>query len=80
MSARPFDPNDCATWPLVLSLDQVAAIYGRSREAIRHSLKASYRGVAFQPAPFRRNPAQWRRSEVERDVIGARAVPLRRVS
>lgn len=66
---RPnFDPQAPKTWPLVLSLDEVALIYGRSRESIRHSLKPSSKRVAFTPAPFHRQPMQWRKADVLRDV------------
>jgi hypothetical protein len=63
-----FDPKNPRTWPLNLSLDEVAAIYGRSREAIRHSLKPSAGRVAFTPAPYKRRPAQWRKLDVIRDL------------
>lgn len=68
MTRDGFNPADPRTWGPVLSLDEVALIYGRSRNAIRHSLKPSSKRVAFSPAPFKRNPMQWRRSEVIRDV------------
>jgi hypothetical protein len=68
MTRPDFDPKRPATWPAVLTIDEVAAIYGRSRDAIRHSLKPSRGRVAFQPAPFKRSPAQWRRSDVVRDL------------
>jgi hypothetical protein len=66
-----FNPNDASTWPVVLTLDQVAAIYQRSREAIRHALKPCSR-TRFTPQPFKRSPARWRRVDVLRDVEGAR--------
>jgi hypothetical protein len=70
---RAFDPVDVSSWPLVLNLQQVAAIYGRSQEAVRCALKpsATHR---FRPAPYKTHPYQWRRADVERDVIGARLV------
>lgn len=74
MTLRDFDPSDPATWPIVLSLDQTAAIYGVSRESLRHSLKPSSRRVSGVPLPFLRGPARWRRSDVQRHVEGTRGI------
>lgn len=66
---RPgFDACDPKTWGLVLCLDEVALIYGRSREAIRHSLKPSSRTVAYLPRPHRQHPMQWRKADIIRDL------------
>jgi len=80
MSGLPADFNvkDPATWPPVLTLDMVAAIYQRSREAIRHALKPTSK-VVFTPTPFRRHPARWRKVDVLRDIDPSRqALQLRR--
>lgn len=68
-----FDPNDPATWSLVLSIGQVAAIYQRTPEAIRAACapRAVHR---FTPAPYRVHPYQWRKADVLRDVEGARSM------
>lgn len=68
MSPRNFDPRDPSTWNLVLTLDQVAAIYGRDRDTIRHSLKPSRRSIAFTPSPYKRHPMLWRKADVIRDL------------
>ncbi len=67
-----FDAHDPATWPVTLTLQQVAAIYQRSADSIRHTLTPSSRGVRFSPEPFKHQPLRWRRVDVERDVCGAR--------
>jgi hypothetical protein len=67
----PLDPGDPKTWPMVLRIEDIAAIYRRSVLAIRHGCKPSAK-VKFLPAPFRRGPYQWRKADVLRDVQGAR--------
>lgn len=71
-----FTPLDAATWPLVLTAEQVAAIYQRSVLG----LKKSCQQQRFIPAPFRTKPYRWRRVDVLRDVEGARMAPMRRAS
>lgn len=66
-----FDPSDAATWPLVLTIRQVALIYQQSEGSIRQHLKPSH-GATFTPAPFKRGPYRWRKADVLRDVQGAR--------
>jgi len=81
MTPRAFDPLDRATWPDVLSIEEVALIYRRSAEGIRHSLKPSARRVAFSPRPFLGRPLRWRKADVMRDLDGQRSVPsLRRLA
>jgi hypothetical protein len=63
-----FDPRNPKTWPLNLTLRQVAAIYGCNPDTIRHSLKPSSKAMPFQPAPHRRHPLQWRAVDVVRDL------------
>jgi hypothetical protein len=60
------------SWPAVLTLAEVAVIYQRTPEAIRHALKPGRARVSNLPAPFQRHPARWRRADVRRHVEGAR--------
>jgi hypothetical protein len=64
---RPFDPLDSATWPQVLKLKQVAAIYQKKPQTIQRYLAPQSKQV-FHPAPYRRHPALWRKSAILRDV------------
>lgn len=66
-----FTPNDTRTWPTVLTLEQVAEIYGTTPQAIQHRCKPSARN-RFTPIPFKRYPPRWRKADVLRDVEGAR--------
>lgn len=70
MSA-PFTITDPTTWAATLTLEEVAAIYRRTPAAI---LKAC-QSHRFTPAPYLTHPRRWRRVDVERHVIGNRAVP-----
>lgn len=72
-----FSVADPATWGMVLSLQEVAAIYGLKPETLRHYLKPRAR-TAFSPQPFKRGPYRWRKVDVLRDVEGNRAVPMLR--
>lgn len=63
-----FNALEPATWPLVLTLAQVAAIYQRSVGGLR---KATQRH-AFLPAHYRVKPYRWRKSDVLRDIEGPR--------
>lgn len=68
-----FTPTDTATWPPVLTIDQVAAIFQfRTVAALRHRCKPSSRSP-FIPTPFHKRPLQWRRSDVLR-VLGEKRV------
>jgi hypothetical protein len=64
---RPFDPTDPASWPQVLRLKDVAAIYGMKPQTIQRYLTPQSKQV-FHPAPYRRHPALWRKSAILRDV------------
>lgn len=68
-----FDVTNPDTWPVVLQIEQVAAIYGMTAHALQHAIKPSSRGV-FPLRPFLRRPARWRKADVERHVIGARGL------
>lgn len=72
MTARPFDITDSSSWPVVLTIEQVAAIYGLKVANLKHYLKPSSK-TPFTPMPFMRNPARWRKCDVLRQVEGARA-------
>lgn len=61
---RDFDPCDSATWPVVLTAQQVAVIFHRSVMGLK---KACQRN-RFLPAPFQTGPYLWRRSDVLRRV------------
>jgi hypothetical protein len=69
-----FNPQDVRTWPVTLTVEQVATIYQRSAKAIQASFTPKSRAVPFRPAPFKRRPLRWRRADVERDVFGQRKV------
>jgi hypothetical protein len=69
--AVPLNPADPDTWPMVLRIEDIAAIYRRSVLAIRHACKPSAK-VKFRPAPFQTRPYRWRKADVLRDVQGAR--------
>lgn len=64
-----FSIADDATWPLVLNVEQVAAIYQRTVGAVKH---ACWEG-RFVPAPFQPKPLRWRKADVLRDLVGGRA-------
>jgi hypothetical protein len=74
-----FDPLDSATWAPTLTLQQVALIYQRTPNAIRHALTPKAKRL-FAPAPFQKHPMRWRKADVLRDVEGARGMSLRRAS
>lgn len=68
MTDPAFDPKHPETWPMLLSVEQVAAIYGRSVESILGSLKPRSRTVRLVPKPKFRHPSQWLRADVMRDL------------
>jgi hypothetical protein len=68
-----FTPCDAATWPALLTLEQVAAITQRSADSIRHRCMPSSRRP-FVPAPCEKYPLRWRKVDVLRYVEGARGV------
>jgi len=70
-----FSVADASTWPLVLSIDQVAELYGRSVKAVRSHCDVG----RFMPAPFINRPYRWRKVDVLRHVEGARGSTLRQV-
>lgn len=66
-----FNVADDSTWPIVLTADQVAAIYQRPVGGIK---KACQLG-RFVPAPFQSHPYRWRKADVIRQVLGGRVFP-----
>lgn len=70
-----FNIADVATWPLVLTADQVAAIFQRKVGGVKKCCQEH----RFIPAPFQTHPYRWRKADVVRHVEGARAT-LQRVS
>lgn len=71
-----FSVADSSTWPLVMTIDQVAELYDRSVKSVRNY---STEG-RFVPAPFLTRPYRWRKADVVRHVEGARGSSLRAVS
>ena len=63
-----FNPRDPKTWGPLLSLSEVAAIYQRTPEAIRHALKPNRARVAGIPKPHLTHPMRWRAADVIRDL------------
>jgi hypothetical protein len=70
-----FSVADQSTWPLVMFIEQIAELYGRSAKAIRTHCDQG----RFIPAPFINRPYRWRRADVVRHVEGARGSTLRQV-
>lgn len=68
-----FNALDTATWPTVMTVEMVAAIYFRTVPALKKAC-ARHR---FLPAHYKTRPYLWRRSDVLRDIEGSRQ--LRRV-
>lgn len=68
MSATLFNPADPRTWSQTLVADEVAAIYRRKVGGLK---KCCQRRL-FSPAPFKRNPYLWRKSDLLRDIKPAR--------
>lgn len=69
-----FSSCHTATWPVVLTAAQIAAIFQRAVGGIRKSVQQR----TFQPAPILTDagtvahPLRWRRCDVLRHVEGAR--------
>lgn len=81
MSEPIFTATDSATWPALLTIDQIAAIVQRKIYGLRKSLQQR----TFQPAPMKVpgtmklvRPYRWRKVDVLRHVEGARGSSLRR--
>lgn len=59
--------TDRATWPELLTLSEVAAIYRRGLWGLRKDLQAR----TFVPAPFLTRPYRWRKADVLRHLDGS---------
>lgn len=70
-----FNSLDQATWPQLMTADEVAAIYRRSVLALK---KACQLGK-FRPTPHQVHPYHWRKVDVLRD-LGLQQTSLRRAS
>jgi hypothetical protein len=56
------DLTNPASWPVTLTLHDVALIDGRSVDTIRRHVMAG----AFEPMPMKGKPLRWRRMDVVR--------------
>ena len=56
--------SDFSGLPLLLTLDEVAVLYGVSPLTIRRALSMQ----TFSPPPFEKYPYRWRRADVHRDL------------
>jgi hypothetical protein len=65
-----FDATDPATWPVVLTADQVAAIYQRPVGGLKKACQLH----RCHPAPFQK-PYRWRKADVLRDLATGRDTP-----
>lgn len=65
-----FNANESHTWPTLLTLEQVAAIWQRPVGGIRTSVR---RGT-FRPMPIEGKPHRWRRVDVLRVIEGLSTV------
>lgn len=66
----PFTPLDHASWPLALTVEQVAAIYQRAVGGVKKACQQH----RFIPAPYKTRPYRWRKVDVERDLFGTRSL------
>lgn len=69
-----FNALEPSTWPLVLTAEQVAAIYQRPILGLKKACQLH----RFLPAPYKTHPYRWRKVAVLRDVEGT--APLRKAS
>lgn len=65
-----FSITDRATWPEVLTSEQVAAIYQRKVGG----LKKACQERTMVPAPFQTHPYRWRKADVLRHIDGGLAL------
>ena len=72
-----FNVADASTWPLVMTVAHMSAIYAQSVGGIEKACQLH----KFTPAPFLTHPRRWRRADVLRQLDQGRAsAHLRRVS
>ena len=62
--------TDLSQLPLVLTIDEMAAVYRRTKGTIRRSIQQG----TFRPAPYDGPPYRWLRAHVEHD-LQRRATP-----
>lgn len=58
--------TDLSGYPLVLDIEHIQAIYGRSLDSVEHAIR---RGVDL-PQPVSRRPMRWLRATVEAHLAG----------
>jgi hypothetical protein len=66
--SAPFDITDSSTWPVVLTAEQVAAIYQRPVGGVKKACQLH----RFVPAPFQVRPFRFRKTDVTRHLEGGR--------
>lgn len=71
-----FNVADSSTWPAVMDVDQIAAIYRRAAGGVRKACQEH----TFVPAPFLTRPFRFRKVDVLRHVEGSNSSSLRRAS
>jgi hypothetical protein len=71
----PFNVADDATWPVILSAREVAAIYQRKVGGVKKGCQRH----RFLPAPFLTRPWRWRKGDVLRHLGHSRG-PWRKVA
>lgn len=64
--------TDLASLPVLLTLDEVAAIYRLQPKTIRNQM---FKGT-FEPKPFLKHPYRWRRDDIVRHLAGPDIVNL----
>ena len=65
--------TDLSQLPLVLTIDEMAAVYRRTKGTIRRSIQQG----TFRPAPYDGPPYRWLRAQVEHDVQRRVVTPRR---
>ena len=66
---KPPAVTDFSSLPMILTINEIAAIYRISLSTIRRGLQNG----TFSPRPWDRYPYRWRRDDVVADVKRARA-------
>ena len=76
MPASASRTTDLSQLPLVLTIDEMAAIYRRTKGTIRRRIQQG----KFRVAPYEGPPYLWLRVDVEHDLARRRPAPPRRPS
>lgn len=67
MASRPdFNPDDPATWPLLMISDEVAQVLRVEAKSIWTALRLG----TFLPLPVDEKPHRWRREDIEKAARG----------